>query len=78
MPFSSNKQDPLAREIVAMLIHRKRAARLYWRRSQRAGDPQEFVDLLNAHYGEAHNAAEAARRLLYAAAGSPTALASSR
>ena len=47
------------------------------RRSQRAGDLQEFVNLLNAHYGEAHNAAEAARRLLYAAAGSPTALASS-
>lgn len=77
MPFSSHKKDPLAREIVALLIHRKRAARRYWRRSQRAGDPQEFVNLLNSHYCEAHNAAEAARRLLYAAAGPPTRLASS-
>jgi hypothetical protein len=72
MPFSSQKKDPLAREIVAMLIRRKRAARRAWLRTTRAGVSQEFVNLLDAHYCEAHNAAEAARRLLYAAAAAPS------
>lgn len=71
MPLKSHKQDPLARKIVAMLICRKRAARRSWVRAMRAGVPQTFVTLLDVHYCEAHNAAEAARRLLYASADTP-------
>jgi len=54
-----------------MLICRKRAARRSWLRAMRAGVPEALVTLLHVHYCEAHNAAEAARRLLYECADTP-------
>lgn len=64
--MSAHKTDPVARQIVAMLIRRKRDAKRYWLRAQRTGIPQEILTLLDAYYCEAYNASEAARRMLYA------------
>jgi len=66
--MSAHKTDSVARQIVAMLMRRKRDARRYWLRARRSGVPQEVLSLLDAHHCEAHNAAEAARRVLYACA----------
>lgn len=71
MPFPTPKKDPLARQIVAMLICRKRAARLTRLLCVQAGVSDEKLALLDSRYYEAHNAAEAARRMLYASANEP-------
>jgi hypothetical protein len=63
-----------ARRIVAMLLHRQRAARRNWRRFERLAVQGELpnpvmADLAREGFYEACNAAEIARRMLGACDG---------
>ena len=61
------KSNPLARSIVAMLILRKRVAYRCWMRYEDSPGfrNESWGQQLYMQYLEAHNAAEAARRMLY-------------
>jgi hypothetical protein len=59
------KQHFKARQIVANLVRRERFARRLLRRAESTRAPEQVIALLAASHSEAHNAAEASRRLLY-------------
>lgn len=64
------KDDPVARQIVCMLLLRKRRSyRLWqmWRKRSEEGDVFccDMAGQAFAQYNEAHDAAEIARRILY-------------
>ena len=67
--MSALKTDPVARAMLAMLIRRTRDTKRFWLGADRTGLPTEFVAEFRAQYYALHNAAEDARRLLYACAG---------
>lgn len=55
----NKSENKLARDIVAMLIWRKRSAQTMFTRHGKIGG------ILHARFVEAHHAAEIARRMLY-------------
>lgn len=52
------------RNIVAMLLHRERFAKLLLSEAIELGDPH-YINMKTAAWSEIHNAAEIARRMLY-------------
>jgi hypothetical protein len=55
---------PVARKIVAMLLRRERSAFRRYRRAEAEQWGNRVIDIMNAHWAEAHNAAETARQML--------------